>query len=100
MIRRDGELTEATWEEALDYVARRLAEYKGESFALLAAPNGTNEEIYLAQKFTRVAMQSNNVDVTSNLQPGADPGPGAGSGLRRRHQFYLGPGAGQLHPGL
>ena len=33
------------------------------------APNGTNEELYLAQKFTRVAMQSNNVDVTSNLQP-------------------------------
>ena len=69
LIRREGELTEATWEEALDYVARRLAEYKGDSFALLASPNGTNEELYLAQKFTRVAMQSNNVDVTSNLQP-------------------------------
>ena len=62
-------MTEATWEEVLDYIAQRLAEYKGDSFALLASPNSTNEELYLAQKFTRVAMASNNVDVTSNLQP-------------------------------
>ena len=69
LIRRDGVLVEATWEEALDYVAGRLADYKGESFALLASPNGTNEELYLAQKFARVAMNSNNVDLTSNVQP-------------------------------
>ncbi len=69
LVRRDGELTEATWEEALDYVADRLGSYRGDSFALLASPNSTNEEFYLAQKFARVAMSSNNVDVTSNLQP-------------------------------
>ena len=69
LIRREGELSEATWDEALDYVASRLADYRGESFALLAAPDGTNEELYLAQKFARVAMASSNVDVTSNLQP-------------------------------
>ena len=69
LIRRDGELVEATWEEALDHVAGRLADCKGDSFALLASPNSTNEELYLAQKFARVAMSSNNVDLTSNLQP-------------------------------
>ncbi|MCY4367384.1 MAG: molybdopterin-dependent oxidoreductase [Chloroflexi bacterium] len=69
LIRRDGELAEATWDEALDYVATRLTDYKGKSFALLASPDGTNEELYLAQKFARVAMTSNNVDITSNLQP-------------------------------
>ena len=69
LIRRDGELVEATWEEALDYLAGRLAGYKGSSFALLAAPNGTTEELYLAQKFARLAMNSNNVDLTSSLQP-------------------------------
>ena len=73
LIRRDGVLVEATWEEALDYVAGRLADYKGESFALLASPNGTNEELYLAQKFARVAMNSNNVDLTSNVQPELTP---------------------------
>ena len=69
LVRRDGELTEATWDEALEYVATRLGSYSGDSFALLASPNSTNEELYLAQKFARVAMSSNNVDVTSNLQP-------------------------------
>lgn len=71
LIRRDGILSEATWEEALDLAVSRLAEYRGESFALLAAPDCTNEEFYLAQKFARVAMGSNNVDVLSNLQPEA-----------------------------
>jgi predicted molibdopterin-dependent oxidoreductase YjgC len=71
LIRRNGNLAEASWEETLDFVAGRLAEYRGESFALLAAPDCTNEEFYLAQKFTRVAMASNNVDVLSNLQPEA-----------------------------
>ena len=69
LIRREGELVEATWQEALDYTASRLADYKGDTFALLASPSGTNEELYLAQKFARVAMSSNNVDITSNLQP-------------------------------
>ena len=71
LIRRDGDLTEATWEEALDLVASRLPEYRGDAFALLAAPDCTNEELYLAQKFARVAMGSNNLDVLSNLQPEA-----------------------------
>ena len=69
LIRRDGELQESTWDEALDHVASRLAEYKGAGFALLTAPNSTNEEHYLAQKFARAVMQSNNIDQTSNVQP-------------------------------
>ena len=69
LIRREGQLTECSWEEALDYIAQRLAGYRGAAFGLLAAPNGTTEEHYLAQKLARVAMQSNNVDLTSNLQP-------------------------------
>ena len=69
LIRRDGQLTASSWDEALDYIAQRLPEYRGAAFGLLAAPNSTTEELYLAQKFARVAMQSNNVDLTSNLQP-------------------------------
>ncbi|MDP6549160.1 MAG: molybdopterin-dependent oxidoreductase [Dehalococcoidia bacterium] len=69
LIRRGGRLEEATWDEALDLVASKLGEYKGESFVLLTSPNSTNEEHYLAQKFVRVVMQSNNVDQTSDTQP-------------------------------
>ena len=69
LVRRDGELVAATWDEALEAVATRLADYPGDAFAFLTSPNSTNEEHYLAQKFTRAAMKSNNVDQTSNIQP-------------------------------
>ena len=69
LIRRDGELEEATWEEALDLISTRLAGYTGGNFAMLASPQCTNEEHYLAQKFARVVMNTNNVDQTSNVQP-------------------------------
>tara|TARA_B100002003_G_scaffold31174_2_gene26338 strand:+ start:1948 stop:4770 length:2823 start_codon:yes stop_codon:yes gene_type:complete len=69
LVRRHGQLVEATWDEAMDVVAARLADYSGESFAFLTSPNSTNEEHYLAQKFARTAMKSNNVDQTSDTQP-------------------------------
>ena len=69
LVRRDGQLVEATWDEALEVVAARLAEYSGDSFAFLTSSSSTNEEHYLAQKFARTAMKSNNIDQTSNTQP-------------------------------
>ena len=69
LIRRGGALEEATWDEALDYVADRLSQVSGPEFALLTSPTSTNEEHYLAQKFARVVMGSNNVDQSSNTNP-------------------------------
>ena len=50
-------------------VAERLGEYRGGRFALIASPRGTNEDNYLAQKFARAVMGTNNVDTSSNLRP-------------------------------
>ena len=69
LIRRGDSLEEATWDEALDFIAARLASVGGDEFALLTSPTSTNEEHYLAQKFARVVMGTNNVDHTSNLDP-------------------------------
>ena len=69
LIRREGSLQEASWDEALDLVAEKLPGYKGDGFALMASPRGTNEDNYLAQKFARTVMRSNNVDVSSNVRP-------------------------------
>ena len=74
LVRRDGALREATWEEAVRAAADGLAPYKGEAFGLMASPRNTNEELYVAQKFARVAMGSNNVDVASNDRPGVVEG--------------------------
>ena len=69
LIRRDGALRESTWDEALDYIAGRLGQVSGAEFGLITSPTGTNEEHYLAQKFARAVMGSNNVDQSSNTNP-------------------------------
>jgi formate dehydrogenase alpha subunit len=67
LVRKDGQLVPASWEEALSLVAKRLSEYKGDSFAFLSSAKCTNEENYLAQKFTRLVMETNNVDHCARL---------------------------------
>ena len=66
LIRRDGELQPATWDEALDYTARRLTEIKAangpDALAFISSSRCTNEENYLAQKIARAAFGTNNVD--------------------------------------
>jgi formate dehydrogenase major subunit len=48
--------------EAIERVATGLASHRGESFGLLSCSKGTNEMNYMAQKFSRVVMASNNID--------------------------------------
>ena len=69
LVKSGGEQVESSWHDALDVVAERLASYKGERFALVASPRGTNEDNYAAQKFARKVMATNNVDTSSNLRP-------------------------------
>jgi len=67
----EGRFREASWEEALDLVAKRLSEIKAESgpdsLACLSSAKCTNEENYLMQKFTRAVLGTNNVDHCARL---------------------------------
>ena len=58
---------EASWDEALDLIAKNLKKYKGEEFAIIASTKCTNEDNYVAQKFARVVMGSNNIDTSARL---------------------------------
>lgn len=66
LIKRDGKFVEATWDEALDLVAKRFGEIKAQhgsdSLASISSCRCTNEENYLVQKFTRTVLGNNNVD--------------------------------------
>jgi formate dehydrogenase alpha subunit len=66
LVRRDGELVPAGWDEALDLVAGRLADLKkeagGRSLGALGASRASNEENYLLQKFVRGVLESNHID--------------------------------------
>lgn len=61
LIKKDGELVEASWEEALSLVTEKFKENKG-SLAGLCGNRLTNEEVYLFQKLMRAALQTNNID--------------------------------------
>lgn len=71
LIRRDGKLEPATWDEALGLVAGRLKEirdtYGGKAIGVLASAKCTNEENYVLQKFTRAVLGSHNVDHCARL---------------------------------
>jgi predicted molibdopterin-dependent oxidoreductase YjgC len=71
LIRGNGALREASWDEALDLVARKLDEIKSEhgadSIGVLTSARISNEENYIAQKFTRAVVQTNNVDHCARL---------------------------------
>lgn len=65
LVRDDGVLRAATWEEALDRAAEgfRRARAQGPSaFGMFSCSKATNEMNYTAQKFSRAVMGSNNVD--------------------------------------
>jgi predicted molibdopterin-dependent oxidoreductase YjgC len=65
MVREGGKLRPASWEEALTRAAAgfEAARRKGPlAFGMFSCSKTTNEMNFMAQKFTRVVMHSNNVD--------------------------------------
>ena len=66
LVREGGRLRVASWDEALDRAAegfRRVRDEHGpEAFGLFSCSKATNEVNYLAQKFARAALGSNNID--------------------------------------
>jgi len=71
LVREKETFREASWEEALSLVSKRLKTLKenfgGESLGAIAPSRGTNEEIYLLQKWMRLVLGSNNVDSGGRL---------------------------------
>ncbi|MCL5960374.1 MAG: molybdopterin-dependent oxidoreductase [Chloroflexi bacterium] len=62
LIRNNGNFVQATWDEALDLVSRKLEQHRDGQFGALASSRATNEDNYIFQKFVRVVMGSNNID--------------------------------------
>ncbi|MBK6932605.1 MAG: formate dehydrogenase subunit alpha [Saprospirales bacterium] len=66
LIRRNGELTPASWDEAYDFIAEKLTAIKNQNgsdfIAGISSARCTNEENYLMQKFLRAVIGTNNID--------------------------------------
>ena len=66
MVREHGELRTATWDEALDRAAAGLRaafdRNQGNGVGLFSCSKATNEMNFVAQKFARQVLGTNNID--------------------------------------
>jgi NADH-quinone oxidoreductase subunit G len=66
LVRKNGKLTPATWEEAFELIGKRFREVRedagGSAIGVIGSNRTTNEENYLLSKFARSVLKTNNVD--------------------------------------
>ncbi len=66
LVRRDGRLEPASWDEALQVAAHGLDRVRREhgptALGMFSCSKATNETNYLAQKFARAVLGTNNID--------------------------------------
>jgi formate dehydrogenase alpha subunit len=66
LLRKNGRLIEVSWDEAYDYIVREFrrlqSTYGRDSLAVISSTRATVEENYLAQKFARAVLGTNNID--------------------------------------
>jgi formate dehydrogenase alpha subunit len=71
LIKEGGSFREASWDEAYGLITEKfgslLEKYGGESLGLLSSAMATNEDNYLAQKFARAVLKTNNIDQCARL---------------------------------
>ncbi|MBV8049851.1 MAG: molybdopterin-dependent oxidoreductase [Acidobacteriaceae bacterium] len=65
LLRKNGNLEEASWDEAFAFIATRIREirerYGPDALGFLNSPRCSNEDAYLLQKFARAVIGTNNV---------------------------------------
>jgi predicted molibdopterin-dependent oxidoreductase YjgC len=71
LIKENGTFRKATWDEALDLVSQKLKTIRdtqgGDQIGVLTSARITNEENYIAHKFTRAVLKTNNIDHCARL---------------------------------
>ncbi len=71
LIKEGGSFKEVPWEKALGFIAERLSsikeKYGPDSIGMLVSARITNEDNYIAQKFMRAVIKTNNVDHCARL---------------------------------
>ena len=66
-FRKNGILTNASLDDAFKASAEAISQYEPHEIAVIASPRGSNEDNYVAQKFARTVLKTNNVDSAHNF---------------------------------
>ncbi len=69
MIRRNKEMEEVSWEEALDFVAQKIKTFKGNEIGLIHSPQLGCEDHFVAEKFAQDVIKTKNVATTAGFTP-------------------------------
>ncbi|MCA9968686.1 MAG: molybdopterin-dependent oxidoreductase [Anaerolineales bacterium] len=72
LLRQNGQLVEASWNEALDFVAGRLQQLEGTAVAGLSGDRVSNEDLFLFQRLLRQGLKSPHVDLANRRLAGGD----------------------------
>lgn len=71
LLREGDAFRPVSWQHAIAFIARRLREitdaHGPDSVGVLGSARGTNEDAYVAQKFARVVLGTNNVDCCARV---------------------------------
>jgi formate dehydrogenase major subunit len=66
LIRRQGRLEPASYEEAVAEAAERLSRYSGDEIGFLASPRASNEDNFLMARLARTVFRSPNIGLASD----------------------------------
>ena len=98
LVRRNGKLEPASWEDALEEVARRLKQVRDKhganAIGVIGSNHTTNEENYLLNRFARATLGTNNIDhhrTADYAGLAAALGPNANSALATMADVYTAP---------
>ncbi len=114
MIRKNGKLVKASWDEALDLVARKFNDIRtahgGNALAFYGSGQGETEETYMANKLFKGCIGTNNVEGNPRLcmasavggyltSLGADEPAGTYQDIEKAELFMLvGTNTAEAHP--
>jgi NADH-quinone oxidoreductase subunit G len=98
LVRRNGKLETASWEDALEEVARRLKQVRDKhganAIGVIGSNHTTNEENYLLNRFARATLGTNNIDhhrTADYAGLAAALGPNAQTALATMADVYTAP---------
>lgn len=67
MIRKKGKLEETTWEEAYQYIHKKIKNLKENEIGFYASSPAANEDAYILQRFARETFKTENLDSCARL---------------------------------
>ena len=68
-IRKDGQLIEIEWEEAINEAVSKLKSFNKDQIAVIGSPYATSEDNFVTAKFAKTVLGTGNLDFIRHIDP-------------------------------